>query len=100
MHALLVYAALLHITALMVIGFFVLFAASRSTGRLKTIGNVLGAWLFVVAAIALICAIFIAVTFGGRLGHGMMGYHHAPWMQQPGAGYTPAPPPASAPPAK
>ena len=52
MHPFLIVGGLLHATALAVVGFFVLFAASKAGGVVRTIGNVLGVWLFVIAALA------------------------------------------------
>ena len=112
MHAFFILGGLLHATALAVAAFFVMFAASRSVGWLKTIGNVLGVWLFVVAALVLIGSI-VAASFGGgqqgygqpgygMMGYGMMGYRDAPWMQwrQPLNAQQPEPqPPQSAQPA-
>jgi hypothetical protein len=82
MHAFFILLALLHATALAVIGFFVLFAASRSTGLLKTIGNMLGAWLFILALLAIVGAAFAPMMVHEPWGGGMMGpYGHA-WMHQ------------------
>jgi hypothetical protein len=55
---------ILHATAVLVIAFFVWFAASRSDGLLKTLGRVLGAWLIVVA-VALIVFGFVGPKHHG-----------------------------------
>jgi len=47
---------------------------TRTAGLLKTIGNILGIWLFILAVVALV---------GGILAHGM-GRHHG-WGMQPAA---------------
>jgi hypothetical protein len=74
MHSLFIFGVLLHATALAVIGFFVLFAAERATGRVNSIGKLLGLWLFVLAALALIGGIAAIAT--GRLpGHGMWAHN-------------------------
>jgi Ca2+/Na+ antiporter len=80
MHPFFIFGALLHATACAVVGFFVLFAATRSAGLLRTVGNILGAWLFILAVVALV---------GGFLAHGM-GRRHA-WGMQPAANAVSAP---------
>jgi hypothetical protein len=80
MHPFFIFGALLHATACAVVGFFILFAATRTAGLLKTVGNVLGIWLFILALIALI---------GGILGHGM-GHRHG-WGMQPATNAASAP---------
>jgi len=94
MHPFLILGALLHATAFAVIGFFVLFAASRSQGLLKAIGNILGAWLFILAVIAVICAGLATRFGGGPLGYRMMGDYRHPWMQ-PGRPFGDQPSPAA-----
>ncbi len=76
MHVFFIVAGLLHATILAVVGFFVLFAASRAEGLVKRIGNILGAWLYILAALALIGWIVVAAMGGAMLGHHMMGFHH------------------------
>ena len=56
---------LLQATVLAVIGFFVLFAASRSQGLLKHFGNVLGCWILAITLVALL-AFAAAPLFGVR----------------------------------
>src|SRR5450631_4329938 len=87
MHFLLIFGALLHATALAVIGFFVLFAADRSIGRVQRIGKLLGAWLFILAVLVIIgTALAIA---SGRVPHaGWMGGHHRAMMGSYPQGWT------------
>ncbi|MFI4936074.1 MAG: hypothetical protein ACHP7N_15780, partial [Caulobacterales bacterium] len=85
---------LLHATVLSIIAFFVLFAASRSQGLLKTIGNLLGAWLFILAVLALVGGALMS-SFGGPWGGHMMGHYPHPWMQ-PGHPVVTQPPAAPA----
>jgi len=89
MHAFWILGGLLHATAVLIIGFFVLFAASKSQGLLKLIGNLLGVWLFILAVLAVIAPVLM-----GGPGAGVMGPHH-PWMH---GGWGPGgSPPAAAP---
>ena len=98
MHPLLVLGALFPATALAVVGFFTLFAAERSAGRIRRIGNALGVWLFLLAALTILAgltaALFGPAQWGGRMGpyhDQMMRTYHPGW-----AGQT-LPVPASAP---
>lgn len=65
MHPHMIFGAALHLTALAVLGFFVLFAASKAQGLIKWIGNILGVWLFLLVVVVVVaCA--TAPMFGGR----------------------------------
>lgn len=85
MHSFFIFGVLLHATALTVIGFFVQFAADRATGRVQSIGKLLGWWLYLLAAVALIGGLF-AIGSGRVPGRGWMGEpqwmggHHGQWM--------------------
>ena len=94
MHPFLV-GAVLHATVMLVLAFFVLFAASKADGLVKTLGNLLGGWLVILAVLAIVGAA-TAPMFGGRpFGMEFMGRMHHGWgpppaEQQP----APTPPPA------
>lgn len=92
-------AGLLHATVLAVIGFFVLFAASKAEGLVKRIGNILGAWLYILAALALIGWIAVGATGGGAFSRHMMAYHHQ-WGPSAWPANSAAPTNAAAPAAK
>ena len=96
MHSLFIFGVLLHATALAVIGFFVLFAAQRATGRVSSIGKLLGGWLFLLAALALLVGIY-AVAAGRIPGRGMWA-HHGEMMGSYPRGPMMAGPPATTPP--
>lgn len=65
MHPHMIVGAVLHLTALAVLGFFVLFAASKAQGLIKWIGNILGVWLFLLVVVVVVgCA--TAPMFGGK----------------------------------
>ena len=85
MHLIFFLGGLLHATLLAVVGFFVLFAASRATGIVKRIGDVLGWWLLLLA--------LLAIVGGAFLGPMVMHRMH-PWMGHPDGW---GPPPAAAP---
>ena len=68
MHPFMLVGGLLHATAVLVIAFFVWFAAARATGPLRLLGIVLGWWLVVVAVVGIVFAA------SGR------GHHMGPWM--------------------
>jgi hypothetical protein len=94
MHLFFLLGGLLHATALAVIGFFVLFAASKSTGALKRIGDALGVWLFILAVLALLGGAFFGPMMMGHHGFhgGMMGRDG--WGPPPAAAQAPAATPA------
>jgi hypothetical protein len=73
-----VVAGLLHATLLAVIGFFVLFAASKATGAVKRIGEVLGIWLYILAVLAIIAS----SVWGPAMWRAHGGYHA--WGAHPG----------------
>lgn len=58
----------LHATALLVVAFFVAFAAARSGGLMKFLGGLLALWLVVLAA----ASIWFGVTHKGHHMHGWM----------------------------
>ena len=89
MHLFVFFHALMFATFVAVVGFFVLFAAARAAGAVRTIGSVLGWWLIVLAAIGLIGGIVATVT-----GHGGMGWRRHGWGAEAPA--TAAPPTAPA----
>ena len=87
MHMFPILGALLHGTALAVLSFFVLFAASKADGRIKSFGVILGTWLAILALIAVIGLSFMPRTgpYGG-MGYGMMQGSGPGWMQGAGPG--------------
>ena len=103
MHSLFIFGVLLHATALAVLGFFVLFAADRATGRTQTIGKLLGGWLLLLAVLVLIGGGFAVASgrvpergwMGGHYGT-MMGNNPQRWMMGNNPqGWTPPGPPAA-----
>lgn len=81
---------LLMFTVLAVIGFIVLVAASKCGGLLSLWGKLLGAWLYLLAILALVFHVI-----GPLLGWHMMG--HGPGMRRDHPRWEmPAPPPPSA----
>ncbi len=47
----------------MVVGYFVLFSSARAEGRVRTFGQVLAVWVFVLAVLIPVAAAY--VTFAG-----------------------------------
>jgi uncharacterized membrane protein required for colicin V production len=84
----------LHVTLLLIVAFFILFAASRADGLLKLFGSVLGVWVVIVAVLHI-----VAFCMPGMMG--MKGVHdgmHGQWMHHWGSeAPTAAPAPAVAP---
>jgi hypothetical protein len=87
MHMHFIVGAVLHATAIAVLGFFVLFAASKASGIVKLAGTLLGWWLWILAVLAIVCAV-VCPNMGDK-----------PWMGHMGMRGSP-PPDAMAAPAK
>jgi hypothetical protein len=72
----------LHVTLLLIVAFFILFAASRADGLLRLFGNVLGGWVVIIAVLHI-----LAFCMPGMLG--MKGMHegmmHGQWMHHWGS---------------
>ena len=91
-------------------GFFVLFAASKIEGWLSLLGKLIGAWLYLLAVLAIACAIVMPLTGGHVFGAVMPGHMGPGWMFRwqhacpppagPAAMPAPATPAKPAPPAK
>ena len=91
MHMHLIVGAVLHATAVAVLGFFVLFAAGKASGVVKLVGTLLGWWLWILAVLAIVCALVCP----------NMGDKAMPWMGHLGMhGPAGSPPDAMAAPAK
>ncbi|MGA2088750.1 MAG: hypothetical protein ABSG66_07515 [Stellaceae bacterium] len=94
-----------HATALLVVGFFVAFAAQRAEGCLKRFGRYLACWLYLLAAATIVLGAVLIYYHGaggwmgyGGYGHGgygggmMGGYHGGNYpVPAPDAGTTPEP---------
>ncbi len=85
MHSFMLIGAVLHATIVAIIAFFIWFAASKSSGLLKTFGNLLGAWLVLLGIIGIVMA---ATGMGPKHMHG--------WMMHEGEGAPAASAPANA----
>jgi hypothetical protein len=57
--------ALMSLTLIAVLAFFVLFAAQKADGLIRTLGRVLGVWLLILAVLAAAAAV-TAPMMGGR----------------------------------
>jgi hypothetical protein len=94
-----VFGVVLHTTVLAIVGYLLLFSASKAEGVVALIGRVLGIWVFLLAILSVV-AFVTAPMFGGKpfgieMGHGPGGMH--PWGPPPGM--QPPPPPPGMPPA-
>jgi hypothetical protein len=88
--------AILHATVAGVIGFFVLFAASKAEGIVKFVGTVLGWWLWIIAVLSIVC-VFVCPMMGDKMGdHWGM---HGSWMHS-SSNSAPAPAATAVAPAK
>ena len=61
-------------TALAVIGYFVLFASTRSEGTMKRFGQYLAIWIFLLAGAVVLAGLLVpALGMQGPMGGSMMG---------------------------
>lgn len=70
-----------HVILLAVVAFFVLFAASRASGFVKILGNVLGYLLLVFSVLVLVCHVLM---IAGLCPHRGIPYDHM-WMMKDAA---------------
>ncbi|HKD21515.1 MAG TPA: hypothetical protein VKB71_05855 [Rhizomicrobium sp.] len=83
---------ILHVTVLLIVAFFVLFAASKADGIVRLFGNILGLWLVLVAVLHIV-GFFVPGALGMKGMHeGMM---HDHWMHHMGDTAAPAATPAT-----
>ncbi len=78
-----VFIVLVPVTLLVVLGYFVFFAASKAEGPIKSFGKYLSIWVFILAGLLL-----LAAAFGPRLGLGwpMRGFGRMMVIDRPGPG--------------
>jgi hypothetical protein len=72
-----------HVTILLILAFFILFAASRADGFVKLLGTLLGGWL-VLVAVVIIVACITRPMFGGKPFGMDMHELHGGWMHHDG----------------
>lgn len=95
MHMHMIMGLVLHTTVLAIVGYFILFSASKAQGIVSVIGNILGVWVFVIAVLMAVHAVMSPKPDGQPFGPGMNGpppgwmMHH--WGPPP-AGPAPTPP--------
>ena len=78
-----------HVLIVAVVAFFVLFVASKESGFVRLLGNVLGYLLLIVAVLAIVCHVLGAFginpcPWGGPNGPHAMMMHHG-WAAEPAA---------------
>jgi hypothetical protein len=79
MHMHMLVGIVLHTTLLAIVGYALLFSASKASGVVALIGRVLGLWVFALAILS-VAAIVSAPMFGGKpFGMEMM-HDHGGWM--------------------
>lgn len=81
----------LHVTVLAIIGYLLLWTASKAQGLVAFLGWLLGLWVFVLAILSVV-AVATAPMFGGRpFGMEMM-HGHDGWMHHWNRGDESGPP--------
>lgn len=79
-----------HITVLLILAFFVLFAAERAQGFVKLLGTVLGWWLVIVAVVIVVGCVTRPMFGGKPFGMDIAGMHGS-WMHHDEQPMQPAP---------
>jgi hypothetical protein len=74
-----IFHAVAHVTILLILAFFVLFAAGKADGFAKLLGTLLGWWLVLVAVLMLV-AHLTAPMFGGKPFGMDLKAMHGGWM--------------------
>lgn len=75
-----VVGTVLHVTVLAIIGYFLLYTASKADGLVALIGRVLGLWVFVLAILSVVAV--VAMPGDMPFGPGMMHGHGMGWMHR------------------
>ncbi|HEY4944356.1 MAG TPA: hypothetical protein VII56_23210 [Rhizomicrobium sp.] len=93
MHMHMLLGVVLHTTVLAIVGYLLLFSASKAEGVVALIGRLLGIWVFILAILSIV-AIVTAPMFGGRpfgmeMDHGPGMMHR--WGPPPPMGAPPPP---------
>ena len=66
---------ILHVTVLAIIGYFLLFSASKAQGLVALIGRLLGLWVFLLALLSVLAVLGAPMLSGTPLGDEMMRAH-------------------------
>lgn len=66
-----IHMMLMHVTLVLILAFFVLFAAGKADGFAKLLGTVLGWWLIIVAVLLVVGCIVASMNGGKFLGMDM-----------------------------
>jgi hypothetical protein len=66
---------ILHVTVLAIIGYFLLFSASKAQGIVALIGRLLGIWVFLLAVLSVLAVAGAPMLSGTPLGAAMMRAH-------------------------
>jgi hypothetical protein len=87
----------LHVTVLAIIGYLLLFTASKAQGLVALIGRLLGIWVFLLAILSVLAVAGAPMLSGTPFGAALM-HDHGGWMHRGDRGEAPdqriAPPPS------
>ncbi|MBS0473253.1 MAG: hypothetical protein JSR60_19440 [Proteobacteria bacterium] len=92
------FGLVIHVTVLAIVGYLLLFTASKAEGAVALIGRLLGFWVFLLAILSVVGAIAIHLSGGKLFGMDFTHPHHGPhnmmWGPGPMTGPGPMMPPA------
>ncbi|HXC53894.1 MAG TPA: hypothetical protein VNU97_01240 [Rhizomicrobium sp.] len=102
MHMHMIIGVVLHTTLLAIVGYALLWSASKAEGIVALIGRLLGLWVFLLAALSIVAVVAIHLSGGKLFGMDMMHGHDRGGMHRwgpPGPdGMMPPPGPQQPPP--
>jgi succinate dehydrogenase/fumarate reductase cytochrome b subunit len=92
-----IFGLVLHVTLLAIVGYALLFSASKAEGVVALIGRLLGVWVFLLAILSVVGAVAIHMAggklFGMDFSHPPHGPGHMEMWAPPGDPMPPPPPP-------
>jgi hypothetical protein len=97
-----IHMLVMHVTVLLIVAFFILFAASKAEGIVGLLGNILGIWVVLVALLHIV-GFFVPGMMGmkpGMMPHGHWMHHWGQDSTQPAPAAPAAAPAPTAPPPK
>ncbi len=93
MHMHMVVGLVLHTTLLAIVGYALLWTASKAEGFVALIGRLLGLWVFLLAILSIVAAVAIHMSGGKLFGMDMHDHDHGPGMHRWGPPGDMGPPP-------
>ena len=91
------FEVVVHATVILIVAYFILFAASKASGLVRAIGMLLALWVLVLGALCVASMGTLPTSGKGSPFMEMMRQHMGSWMHKPEQAPQPAPAPSPAP---